>query len=595
MSSNGVSQWRHIGLFGHSVGTFTAEPTTIQWRSKTTSKIAQAANLTSATFTQFGPTGHLVVHQSTPSNNHNDNTLRFDGFRPSDFEKLRDLFEKNYDISISRKSYCSSGASFGVTDLQSSKKLVFLESIIDRVNDEDADDDEMEETTGEEMLSLNLNQVSQCVLPGTNRNEIEMQFHESDAVIENGDATDQLVQIRFYVPPHEEHAMNKEDKTPAEFLQEKIMDAARIQASSGSLVCEFVQEQGTFLTPRGRYAIQLYDSFLRLRGAKYDYKIQYADLSRLFLLPKPDDIHFAFVIALDKPIRQGQQRYQYLILQTTREQASVSIQNVENYEGELQEEMAGSLSNLIAKTFKVITKKKVFIPGKFQAVSNSAKCVKCALKANEGLLYPLEKQFVFIHKPAVLIRFEEVESVEFQRYAGGSGSTRNFDLCVTLKDRSSSYTFSGIDRADYNSLYSFISQKKMRIKNLSKQNLDGDGGNGSNRRPVYNEDEIFGRGAAGDDGESSEDEDYDANDQASSSSEDISDEDSDDGGDDDDSDLEQYRKQSANKSRSSAGKKPSSSSTKSNSNKKRTSTEEDRSPKRKKAKKVRKLINIIFY
>ena len=61
------------------------------------------------------------------------------------------------------------------------------------------------------------------------------------------------------------------------------------------------------MTPRGRYSIELYDSFLRMRGAKYDYKIRYDDISRLFLLPKQDDMHKAFVIALDKPIRQGQQ------------------------------------------------------------------------------------------------------------------------------------------------------------------------------------------------------------------------------------------------------------------------------------------------
>jgi hypothetical protein len=57
------------------------------------------------------------------------------------------------------------------------------------------------------------------------------------------------------------------------------------------------------------------ERFFRMRGQKYDYKIKYDDISRLFLLPKPDDVHMAFVIALDKPIRQGQQRYQYLVLQ----------------------------------------------------------------------------------------------------------------------------------------------------------------------------------------------------------------------------------------------------------------------------------------
>jgi len=49
------------------------------------------------------------------------------------------------------------------------------------------------------------------------------------------------------------------------------------------------------------------------------------------------------------------------------------------YGGELQPVMTGALSNLIAKTFKIITGKKVFIPGKF-ANSNQQECVKCALR-----------------------------------------------------------------------------------------------------------------------------------------------------------------------------------------------------------------------
>lgn len=48
---------------------------------------------------------------------------------------------------------------------------------------------EFEVRTGEEIWSVDLTQVSQCVLPGTNRNELELQFPESDT-IEAG--TDQL-------------------------------------------------------------------------------------------------------------------------------------------------------------------------------------------------------------------------------------------------------------------------------------------------------------------------------------------------------------------------------------------------------------------
>lgn len=250
-----------------------------------------------------------------------------------------------------------------------------------------------------------------------------------------------------------------------------------------------------------------------MRGQKYDYKIKYDDISRLFLLPKPDDVHMAFVVALDKPIRQGQQRYQYLVLQTSKDPDEVTVNLDEatlqkEYGGELQPVMRGSLANLVAKTFKVIAKKKVFIPGKFEN-ANAHKCVKCALRANEGLLYPLEKQFVFIHKPPLLIRFNEVESVEFQRYGGGTGSTRNFDLAVSLKSSAASgsapqeYVFSGIDRSDYQSLYNFLSSKSITVKNLQESTEE------VVSAPVYNEDEIYGGPDDEDMDEESEDEDYD--------------------------------------------------------------------------------------
>ena len=57
---------------------------------------------------------------------------------------------------------------------------------------------------------------------------------------------------------------------------------------------------------------------------EYKAKIKYDDIAHLFLLSKTDDTHMAIVIALDKPIRQGQQRYQILVLQTTKEQSEVT-------------------------------------------------------------------------------------------------------------------------------------------------------------------------------------------------------------------------------------------------------------------------------
>lgn len=370
----------------------------------------------------------------------------------------------------------------------------------------------------------------------------------------------------MYIPPDPDaDPADKEAPTPAEMLQQRIMQTADIRKTTGDVLVSFDASKGTFLTPRGRYQIDLYDYFLRMRGQKFDYKIKYEDISRLFLLPKPDEVHMAFVIALDKPIRQGQQRYQYLVLQATKENDEVEVNMDEaalqkEYNGELQPVMRGSLANLIAKTFKVIAKKKVFIPGKFTNASQQP-CVKCAVRANEGLLYPLEKQFVFIHKPPILVRFNEIDSVEFQRYAGGQGTTRNFDLCVNLKDAvagARDYTFSGIDRSDYASLYNFLSTKNIAIKNLQEE----PGFAREAKKPVYNEDEIYG-GPADDDEEGSEDEDYDEaaaakeKEEESGNSEDDMDDDEMGSGIDDklDSDLDEARNQGTKRSRKESPKK----------------------------------------
>jgi len=552
----GATTWKAIGLHGHSVGTFACAEAGVQWKSAlygredvggVSTRNIPKNSIEKAAWTVFGKSGHLRLNVATKegkSNNHHE--MRFDGFPVAAFDNLKDVFQDSYGIEVSKHNISSAGTQYGQSKI-SGKKLVFQHCILE---DADEEGEEFEVRTGDEMMSLDLVEVSQCVLPGNNRNEVELQFPESDAIEANND---QLVSIRFYIPPDPEvDPSDRTVKSSAELLQQRIMQMANIRKTTGDVIVEFDLEKGSFLTPRGRYSIELYERFFRMRGQKYDYKIKYDDISRLFLLPKPDDVHMAFVIALDKPIRQGQQRYQYLVLQTNKDPDEIRVNLDEDtlkkeYGDDLQPIMRGSLSNLVAKTFKIIAKKKVFIPGKFSN-ANQQPCVKCALRANEGLLYPLEKQFVFIHKPPVLIRFNEVESVEFQRYAGGQGSTRNFDLCVSLKAGAASfsnqqeYVFSGIDRSDYTGLYNFLSTKNIRIKNLQEIT-----GVQEKAAPVYDEDEIYG-GPDDEMLEESEDEDYDeeaaAEDAANDSGSDMSEDDDDFGSeidDDLDSDLEEHR------------------------------------------------------
>lgn len=494
-------------------------------------KTLPANIITGAKWTVFGRSGHLRIQTSGK-----DSELRFDGFPQNDFDKLNQALSNFYKVDLVKHSMSSVGASFGLTGLQK-RHLVMKQCILDDAFEEG---EEFEPKDGDEIFSINLAEVSQCVVQGNNSNEVELQFHELDTV-ETG--TDQLVGIRFYIPPDPDaDPTDKDAPTPAEQLHQTITKVARIKNTAGNAIVEFDENKGTFLTPRGRYNLTLYDTYLRMHGTRYDYQIKYDDISRLFLLPKPDDVHMAFVIALDKPIRQGQQRYQILVLQTNKEMDEITINLDEDtlkneYDGQLDPIMQGSLCNLFAKTFKVIAKKKVFIPGKFENTYGKA-CVKCALRASEGHLYPLESSFVFIHKPPVLIRFDEVDSVEFQRYLGGQGSTRNFDLSVKLQkvageSSAKEYVFSGIERSDFDSLYNFLSGKKIRI--INTQDALNDNLTGAAYSLAVE---------AGEEEESSEDEDFGSEDGSSSSESEEDDEDNDVEmvPESDDSDLEEARK-----------------------------------------------------
>lgn len=90
--------------------------------------------------------------------------------------------------------------------------------------------------------------------------------------------------------------------------------------------------------------------------------------------------------------------------------------------------------------------------------------IGCSYKATAGYLYPLERGFIYVHKPPMHIRFEEIASVNFAR---GGGSTRSFDFEIELKS-SNVHTFSSIEKEEYNKLFEFITSKKIYVKNTNK-------------------------------------------------------------------------------------------------------------------------------
>jgi len=347
----------------------------------------------------------------------------------------------------------------------------------------------MTSVTEKPAFELKLDSVALCVVPPNNRDEMEIQFHENDVDKEE----DCLLQITLHFPPAEEDA-GDEDDTPAQAFQKDVMGTGVVRSVTGDIICEFTKEQGNFVTPRGKYSMQMLSTYMHMQGANYSYKIKYSDITQLFLLDKPDGVRMAFIICLEKPIRQGSQKYQYLVLETHKLEHTLQINLSEediakDYDGQLQKEMTMSMASLIAKIFKVLSKTTVYVPKGFKSFRNEF-AVRCSYKTSEGLIYPLAKCIIFINKPTMVIKYEEIECIEFARYVPAANSaTRNFDLVVTVmaskgsgtKSSEMSYSFTSIDRSEYSALFDFFNTKKVTIINpqaagpaASFAGMDGD-------------------------------------------------------------------------------------------------------------------------
>jgi diphthamide synthase (EF-2-diphthine--ammonia ligase) len=90
-----------------------------------------------------------------------------------------------------------------------------------------------------------------CVVPASNKDDLEVQFVESERSDKHQDT---LVQMTFHFPTEEEE---EEEVSKAESFQKEVMDTGIIRSMTGDIIAEFTKEQGNFVTPRGKYAIQV--------------------------------------------------------------------------------------------------------------------------------------------------------------------------------------------------------------------------------------------------------------------------------------------------------------------------------------------------
>uniref|UniRef100_A0A0N5B811 FACT complex subunit SSRP1 n=1 Tax=Strongyloides papillosus TaxID=174720 RepID=A0A0N5B811_STREA len=339
-----------------------------------------------------------------------------------------------------------------------------------------------------------LNTVSNCT---GQKNEATLEFHS------NEDAPINLVEMRFHMP---QDVNAEEEIDRVEEFKKAVMEYAGIVTETDLPLAYF--SQLLCATPRGRYDVKVFPTHLSFHGKTYDYKINYRSVDRMFLLSHKDGRHVFFVLSINPPIRQGQTRYPYIVFEFSKEDivefdVNMSPELLEKtYNGKIASHHSGPVHEVFSKFLRILTNKKVTVTGTFVSKQGN-QSIDCAYKQAAGFLFPLEKGFVYVHKPPMYIRFEDISSINFER---SDLTTRTFDFEIDLKN-GQTVTFNSIDKDENNHLIDYVRSKGLNVRNARKTQ-DIKGRNGGDDFDPYRE--ALKKDAVSDDDEDeSEDEDYD--------------------------------------------------------------------------------------
>jgi len=382
--------------------------------------------------------------------------VTFDGFLREDHDRLSQLLKQHFSVTLESKEVSLKGWNWGVTDFQG-QDLAFLIS-------------------NKTAFELPLGKVANSNIAG--KTEVSLEFATPSNKKPSKGGPDEMVEIRFHVPGTQTRGVKGSDAgsddepeegeeiSAAQAFHDAIKEKAEIGQVAGNAILSF--EEVLVLTPRGRYDVDMFHDFLRLRGKTYDYKILFSSISRLFLLPK-DEQHVLFILGLSTPIRQGQTRYQYLVSQFSREEEITAELNMSDEEiakyDRLKKSYEDPTFEVVSGVFRALSGKKIIGTGTFQS-RDGHPGIKANLKAVQGDLFMLEKYIFFVSKQPTLIELSDIHIVVFSRLGAGMGATaaRTFDLKIVTKS-GPEYTFTSINKEEHEVTEGYLREKKIKVKN----------------------------------------------------------------------------------------------------------------------------------
>uniref|UniRef100_A0A7S0WQ82 FACT complex subunit SSRP1 n=1 Tax=Chlamydomonas leiostraca TaxID=1034604 RepID=A0A7S0WQ82_9CHLO len=450
-------------------------------------------------------------------------TMNFIGFREKDHEPLNTFCKQQFGKDIHDQPMATSGRNWGGVQI-AGKSLKFV-------------------VDGRVAFEVPLPDVAQAQ---QQKDDIMLEFHVDDTAADERE--DALAEMAFHVPAgHPHYSGGEAGEEPAAKV---LLDAVLVHTDTGAASTD--DPTATFsdvhvLAPRGRFEVEMFLGHLTLGGQTQDFKIRYASIQRIFILPKSATPHTLVVVSLDPPIRKGQTYYTHILCQfPSEEEASIELDITpetlaaknEKCGGKLEASMSGPVFEVFARTLRGLSGAKITRPGGFKNAAQDGFAVRCSYKADDGYLYPLDRAFFYVHKPPMLIPFDEVDSVELTRLGGGAVSSKTFDLVVRTKNNAE-HQFRGIQRSEWQVLLDFFLAKKLRVERLR----EAQAGPSAPGRPAIgdfgdlDDDPGLRRVGLGGDMLDTDEDDEDFQAGAEGSEEESSDGDLDEGGSDDDAEM----------------------------------------------------------
>jgi len=299
--------------------------------------------------------------------------LRFDGFREQDFEALSKYTDTHWKASLHKVKQASRGWHWGEYKWSGNN----FSFVVD----------------GKHAFDIHAPDISQVTTPS--KTDLAVEFKEEIRDPEE----DQLLEIRFYVPPPKDGV----EDDPTDKLKEDLVARSGVGSIGADSVCQLGEI--AFLVPRGRYEIDMMKASMKLHGKSYDFPVMYKTINKMFLLPRPNSPHVVFVVSLDSALRQGMTRYQNLVLQFDNNKIVKLNLNMTNSELEelkvrntgIDKELEGNQYEVVSRVFKALINKPIIVPGDFKSTHQNS-CIRCSHKASDGHLYPLNKFFYIYYE-----------------------------------------------------------------------------------------------------------------------------------------------------------------------------------------------------